>query len=125
MGETSKFFDLLKALAEQLPSLIAMLACIGFAINRRRRYPKVALTVIIGLALLILHTFVFNIIYTWVPGWFIKADNYDAVTARNVYLVLGLINNTCAALIMGLLLAAVFIDRNRDARLTDRGSVGP
>jgi hypothetical protein len=125
MGETSKFFELLKALAEQLPSLVAMIACIGFAFSRRKRYPRVSAAVIVGLVLLILHAIVFNIVYTWVPGWFIKPDNYDAVTARNVYLVLGLINNTFAALFMAVLLAAVFIGRNRDDRPTDRGLVEP
>ncbi len=116
MGETSKFFELLKALAEQLPSLITMIACIVFALTRRKRYPKVSLVVIIGLSLLILHIFVFSVVYGWVPDWFLKSDTYDAIRARNVYLVLGLINNTFAALFIAMLLAAVVMQRNRDSR---------
>ena len=116
MGQTTKFFELLKVLAEQLPSLITMIACIGFALSRRKRYPRVSMTVIIGLVLLILHIFIFNIIYVWVPDWFLNTDNYDPVKSRNVYLVLGLIANTFAALSMGVLLAAVFMLRRRNSR---------
>jgi len=111
MGETSKLLDLLKALAEQLPSFIAMIACIGFALMRRKRYPHVSLVVIIGLSLLILHSFAANMVYIWVPGWFIKSDSYDPVRARNVYLVLGLISNTVAAISTSVLLVAVFMQR--------------
>src|SRR3954468_18633649 len=111
MGDTSKLLQLLKTMAEQLPSLIAILACIGFAISRRKSYPKVALTVIVGLVLLILDSFIFNIIYTWVPDWFIKTDSYDPIKARNFYLALGLIANTFNAAITAILVAAVFMQR--------------
>lgn len=115
MGETSKFLELLKALAEELPSLIAIIACIGFALSRRKRYPRVATTLFIGLGLFFLHLIVVNVVYTWVPGWFIKADNYDPIVARNVYLVLGLITNTVAAVLLSVVLAAVFMDRKRNS----------
>jgi len=117
MGETSKFFELLKVLAEELPSLIAMIVCIGFAISRRKRYPKVSAMIIISLVLFILHIFVFNIIYTWVPALFLTWDNSDPVKSRNFYLVLGLISNIFAALCMAVLLASVFIGRTGDARV--------
>jgi len=123
MGETSKFFELLKAVAEELPSLIAMIVCIGFAFSRRKRYPKVSMIVIIGLVLFILHIFVFNIIYTWVPGWFITPDNFDPIRSRNFYLVLGLISNLLAALCMAVLLASVFIGRTGDARVPNHSHI--
>jgi len=123
MGETSKFFELLKAVAEELPSLIAMIVCIGFAFSRRKRYPKVSMMVIIGLVLFILHIFVFNIIYTWVPGWFITPDNFDPIRSRNFYLVLGLISNLLAALCMAVLLASVFIGRTGDARVPNHSHI--
>jgi hypothetical protein len=123
--DASKFLELLKTVAEQLPSLIAMIACIGFAISRRRLYPKVALTVIAGLVLLILHIFIFNIIYTWVPNWFIKTDSYDPIKVRNFYLVLGLIANTFAAILTAILVAAVFMQRTRDSRRPGRNLVQP
>jgi hypothetical protein len=113
MADTGRFLELLKALAEELPSFIAIIACIVFALSRRQRYPKVALTLVIGLVLLLVHLVVINIVYTWVPGWFIKPENYDPVLSRNVYLVLGLITNTITALIFAVLLAAVFIQRDR------------
>jgi nucleoside recognition membrane protein YjiH len=123
MGETSKFFELLKVLAEELPSLIAMIVCIGFAISRRKRYPKVSVMIIISLVLFILHVLVFNIIYTWVPGLFLTWDNSDPVKSRNFYLVLGLISNIFAALCMAVLLASVFIVRTGDARVPDRSHI--
>jgi len=123
MGETSKFFELLKAVAEELPSLIAMIVCVGFAFSRRKRYPKVSMIVIIGLVLFILHIFVFNIIYTWVPGWFITPDNFDPIRSRNFYLVLGLISNLLAALCMAVLLASVFIGRTGDARVPNHSHI--
>lgn len=125
MGDTSKFFELLKSLAEQLPSFITMVACIGFAISRRRRYPRVSLVVIIGLSLLILHLFVSDIVYTWVPGWFIKSDNYDPITARNVYLVIGLISNSLLGIFLSVLLVAVFMQRRTNARAPERGLYEP
>lgn len=110
-------FNLLRGLAEQLPSIIVMIVCIGFAIAQRKRYPKVSLLIIIGLVLFIVHIFVFAIVYTWVPAYFI-AGGSDEATSRNVYLVLGLISNTGSALYMALLLAAVFTQRSRDARVS-------
>ena len=120
MGQTSKFLELLKILAEKLPSLITMIACIGFALSRRKRYPRVSTIVIIGLVLLILHIFISNIIYVWAPDWFLDRDNYDPVRSRNFYLVFGLIVNTFAALGMAVLLAAVFALRNRNFTRTAR-----
>ena len=125
MGETSKFVELLKTLAEELPSVIAILACIGFAISRRKLYPKVALTVIIGLVLLLLNSFIFNIIYTWAPDWFIKTDSYDPIKTRNFYLVLGLIANTLNSAFTAILIAAVFMQRKRPSPGPGRDFVQP
>jgi len=125
MGDTSKLLQLLKTMAEQLPSLIAILACIGFAISLRKSYPKVALTVIVGLVLLILDSFIFNIIYTWVPDWFIKTDSYDPIKARNFYLALGLIANTFNAAITAILVAAVFMQRKHGSLEAGRDFVQP
>jgi len=111
MDATNKLLELLKAILEQLPSLLALIACMIFAIIRWKRNPKVSLLVLISLALLFIHGIAFTIIYNWVPGWFIKPGAYDAKAMRNVYLVLGLISNTISAVIFALLLGGIFIQR--------------
>lgn len=102
-------------LVEQLPSLLTMLGCLVFALLRWKRHPKVSLMVVLGLGLLFLHVIVFLFVYDLVPPLFIRPENYltNATIRRNVFLVLGLISNTVAAVAYGVLLAAVFMQRTR------------
>jgi hypothetical protein len=113
METTNKLLELLKDLAEQLPSLLTILACMVFAIVRWKRYPKVALVVLVGLCLLLLHAVVFAVVYTWVPDLFIRSASYptQASVIRIVYLVLGLITNASLGAALSLLLAGIFIQR--------------
>jgi hypothetical protein len=106
-------------LVEQLPSLLVMLGCLVFAFVRWKRYPKVSLMVVLGLCLLLLHVIVFLFVYDLVPPIFIKPENYltNATIRRNVYLVLGLISNTVAAISFGVLLVAIFMQRTRAPHL--------
>jgi hypothetical protein len=102
-------------LLEQSPSLIAMLACLVFALTRWKRYPKVAMVVAVGLALLLVHAIVFIFVYDLVPPIFLKSTYQNTEESerisRIVYVVLGLIYNTTAAVGFGILLAGVFIQR--------------
>lgn len=113
MEAANKLLDLLKDLAEQLPSLLTILACIVVAMVRWKRYPKAALVVLVGLCLLLLHAVVFGVVYTWVPDMFIGSASYPTQGSmiRTVYLVLGLITNTSLAAALSLLLAGIFIQR--------------
>lgn len=111
MEASNKLLNLLKAILEQAPSLLTLLGCIVFAITRWKRHPKVSLVLVISLGLLFFHGIVFSAVYNWVPGWFLQAGPYDPAAFRRVYLVLGLISNTSAAVIFALLLAAIFIQR--------------
>src|SRR6266498_4287180 len=113
MEASNKVLDLFKALAEQLPSLLTLLACMIFAIARWKRHPKVSLVVLISLGLLFFHVLVFSIVYNWVPDWFIRsatAADIESVS-RNVFLVLGLIASSTRAVGFGLLLTAIFMLR--------------
>jgi hypothetical protein len=111
--EASKIFELLKDLMEQLPSLLTILACMIFAIVRWKRYPKVSLSVLIGLALMFLHSIVFAVVYNWVPDLFIRSADYpnQESASRSVYLILGLINNSSFAVAFAVFLTAIFIQR--------------
>ena len=117
MDGSQKLFELIKALAEQLPSLLALLACMVFAATRWKRHPKVSLVVLISLALLFLHGIVFAIIYNWVPDLLIPMPTFaDAQWVRRVYLVLGLIYNTALAVGFALLLVGIFMQRSAASR---------
>jgi hypothetical protein len=102
-------------LVEQLPSLLTMLGCMVFAFLRWKRHPKVSLMVVLGLGLLFLHVIVFLFVYDLIPPLFIRPENYltNAAVRRNVFLVLGLISNTVAAVAYAVLLAGVFMQRTR------------
>ena len=101
---------------EQAPSLIAMLACLVFALTRWKRFPKVALAVALSLGLIIIHAIVFIFVYDLVLPIFLKpalaqsTEQFES-TRRIVYLVTGLIYNSLLAVGFGILLAGVFMQR--------------
>jgi hypothetical protein len=113
MDASDKLFDLVRNLLEQLPSLFAMLACMIFALVRWKRHPPVSAAVLVGVGLLLLHLFVFTAVYNWVPGRFILTATSESYgdRARSVYLVLGLISSSAAAVPLAVLLAAIFMRR--------------
>ena len=113
MEGANKLLMLLQDLAEQLPSILTVLACMIVAMLRWKRHPRVSLVVLAGLGLVLVETFGSSIAYTWGPDWFIaSADDVARETAgRNVYLVLGLIFNGFLAVAFVMLLAAVFMRR--------------
>ena len=115
--ESNQFFELLRSFAEQLPSYLALLAGIIFAITRWKQHPKVAMVVVIALGFLLFHQVIFTLVYTFVPSWIIRSyvgsEALRKVLGR-VYLVLGLISNGTAAIGFGALLAAIFMRRNTE-----------
>ena len=125
MEKLSQYFW---TLVEQSPSLIAMLACLVFALTRWKRFPKVALAVALSLGLLIIHAIVFIFVYDLVPPIFFKpamARGTEAFesTRRIVYLVVGLIYNVLLAIGFGILLAGIFMQR-KPAPQSDSPSQG-
>lgn len=115
---SDRLFYLFINFVQQLPSLLALLACLVFAITRWKRYPKVAMVVTIGLGLLLLHAIVFLFVYNFVPSWFLRSalesgSNFEErdKIIRNLYLVLGWISNSVAAVAFAVLLAGIFMGR--------------
>lgn len=112
--ESTQLFNLLQSYLEQLPSFLALIAGVVFAVTRWKRHPKVAMVVVIALAVLLLAQVIFTILYVVVPSWAIRSsgdyENIRRVIDR-VYLVLGLLSNGAAAIGFGLLLAAIFMRR--------------
>ncbi|HKP37943.1 MAG TPA: hypothetical protein VJT71_13885 [Pyrinomonadaceae bacterium] len=115
-------------LAEQAPSLLAMLGGIVFALTRWKRYPKVSLAVALGLGFLLLHVIVFMFIYDLVPPMFLKDATYQSFEERErirriVSVILGIIYNASAAVGFGILVAGIFMQR-RPAPLSDAATPG-
>lgn len=113
--DSNQLFDLFRAYLEQLPTLLALLIGIVFAITQWKRHPKVAMVVVAGLGFLLLHLIIFTIVYNVVPRWFIRSSaGYENLrkVIDNVYLVLGLISNSVFAVGFGILLAGIFMRRS-------------
>lgn len=115
---SDRLFYLFASFLQQLPSLLALVACIIFAITRWKRHPKISMVVTIGLGLLLLHAIVFLIVYNFVPSYFIQAASRESrdhreieIVIRNVYLVLGWISNSAAAVAFAVLLTGIFMRR--------------
>jgi hypothetical protein len=115
--DAQRLVALFKYFLQELPSLAAYSGCIVFAITRWKRYPKVAPVVTIALAFLLLHEIVFSFVYFFVPSYFIRSARYEDIQTviRNVYLVIGLISNTIAAIGMIVLLTGIFMRRKPGA----------
>jgi len=115
--DSTQLLNLFQAYLEQLPSLLALLAGIVFAFTRWKHHPRVAMVVIIALGFLLLHLFLFTIVYNVVPRWVIRStgsyQDFRAVIDRT-YLILGLISNGAAAIGFGVLLAAIFMRRTSE-----------
>lgn len=94
----------------QLPSLLTICGCIGFAIVRRRRCPQVSVTVIAGLGLLFVHALVFAFVFAFLPDWLVASENYKA--RQTLISVFSFIYNSSLAIALAILLMAVFMRRD-------------
>lgn len=102
--------EILKDLALSLPSLITTVACIVIISLRWKRHPKVSLLAFVGLALLLVHSIAFTIIYATVPPAIIRTSS-SAANIQNLFLILGLTLNVTRVIAFTPLLSAVFISR--------------
>ena len=117
--ESERLIALLKYFADELPSLLAFVACIVFAITRWKRHSKVALIATIALTYLLLHQIIFSLVYFFVPSHFIHDAPPETIQTviRNVYLVIGLISNSVMAIGVIIFVAAIFMRRKPSAAL--------
>jgi hypothetical protein len=108
-----RFMALVKYFLEQLPSFLALIGCIAFAITRWKHYPKIAMLVTIALTYLLLHQIIFSFVYFFVPSYFIRNAPPDTIQTviRNVYLVIGLISNSVLGIGIVIFVAAIFMRR--------------
>lgn len=102
-------FLTLRNVLTQLPSLLTLLICLVIALARWKRHPKVSLVASLAFVSLMLHGLIFSATYIWLPRWFPLL----AQSERAFFSVLTLINNSLFAVLLAVLLLAVFIDRRR------------
>lgn len=114
MDLSAKLYQVLYSLLTQLPSFLMIGGCLVFSIIRWKRHPRVSLTVVVALLLLGAHIVVFAFVYAFVPNWFAQPGEFK--TRETVYLVISFIYNLMMAVILGILLAAIFMRRSRPDR---------
>lgn|SRR5574341_378269 len=104
---------LFRDLAVQIPSLLTIIVCAICAVIRWKHHPRVSLAVLISLALLLIHLFIFAVVYAWVPEWIIRSANQAnrSTVTRNVYIVMAVIYNVLEAVPFVVLLVAIFMRR--------------
>ena len=108
-------FQLVREVAVQFPSLLALLACLVIALVRWKRHPRASLVASLAFVLLILHGLFFSVIYIWIPHWLGEGT---AESHRTFYNMFGLFANALFAIAVAILLVAVFIDR-KQASMTE------
>ncbi len=122
MENSTNFLDILRDLGLQLPSLLTMLACVLVAILRWKKHPKVSLAVIAGLGLMVVHAVVFAFVYAFVPDLFLRPGSYGMM--RTVINIISFLYNSSLAIAFGILLWAVFMNRDEQPSLTEtRGTL--
>ena len=110
MTTADKLWEVLRAVLLQLPSLLAMLACIIAAIIRWKRHPKISLTVTISMVLFIVITVVFAFVYTFVPD-LLRKPGGDFKSIQTVITILSFSYNSTWAIALAILLGAIFMQR--------------
>ena len=103
-------FQLVREVAVQFPSLLALLVCLVIALVRWKRHPRASLVASLAFVLLMLHGLFFSAIYIWIPHWLGEGT---AESQRTFYNRFALFANALFAIAVAILLVAVFIDRKQ------------
>lgn len=110
MEPSLQLWQFFRSLAQQLPSMLALLGCLIFCLLRAKRHPRVSLIAAFSLFYLLVHGILFAAVYTWIPTLLMGERSPSEM--QTFMMVLRLIYNTTLALGFGLLLTAIFMRRN-------------
>ena len=102
-------FQVLRNVLTQLPSLLTLLICLGIALFRWKRHPKVSLIAALAFFFVILHGLFFSVAYIWIPRLFFGSQSY--ASNRTFFSVLALVTNFLFAVVLATLLLAIFVER--------------
>lgn len=110
MSGSENLMAVLKDVGVQTPTILVALVCSILAIVRWHRHPRVSLIVLISMVLILIHLFVFAVVYAWAPDWIINSasDVSRATASRNVYITLAVIYNCLEVVPFALLVIAIF-----------------
>ena|SRR5258708_4923603 len=99
----------IRDLLTQLPSLLTLFVFLIVTLLRWKRHPKVSAVGALSLFLLIVHGLFFSVAYIWILRLFPVASAIDQ--SRNFMNLFVLIGNVLFAIILALLIVAIFLER--------------
>jgi hypothetical protein len=105
---STDLYEMARSLGAQLVSTLALLICLVVALARWKRHPKVSLVLAIAIILFIVHLLVFVFADIWLARWLIVPGH---VTAESFFSIERWIATITVALIYGIFLLAVFMQR--------------
>ena len=102
---------LLRGLLLRTPTLILFLAGVLFAISFWKRHPKASLLTLLGLCIWQLESFTFMFVYYKLPDW-LRENGWSYESMDKVYLTLNLVQDVVYSMMLILLVAAAYSQRN-------------
>lgn len=109
MESSDSLYRILTGIATQLPSFLTMLGGIVWAIIRWKRHPRVSLTVVVSLTLLLLHGLIFVPVFVVGIGRLANSSSY--VSFQTYGMMASILYNLTLAVFVAILLAAIFMQR--------------
>jgi hypothetical protein len=109
MELSDKLTQVLYSFISQIPSFITILVCLILCVVRWKRHPKVSLVLVIALVLLLAHIVIFAFVYPFVPSLITTPSDYK--TRETVFLVISFMYNLMLAVILGVILLGIFMQR--------------
>lgn len=100
----------LMSLLQRSPMLLVVLVGILISIVRWRRHPKASLITLIALVFYLIKLFLFTAFNYWIPD-LRESMHWSIATANHLYTVLQVVNDFAFALVIVLLVAAAFVNR--------------
>ena len=109
METSNQVYQVLSEIAMQLPSMLTMLGGIVVAIVRWKRHPRVSLTIVISLALMLLHLIIFAVVFATIHS-LVSYENFRLLQTYQT--IVSILYNLTLAILTAILIAAIFMQRN-------------
>lgn len=109
METTTRIYQILGEIATQLPSMLTMLGGILVAIIRWKRHPRISLTVVISLALMLLHLTIFAVVFATIHSMV----SYENFTLQAYQTLASIMYNLILAILTAILVTAIFMQRKK------------
>jgi uncharacterized membrane protein YagU involved in acid resistance len=110
METSNQVSQILREIAMQLPSMLTMLGGIVVAIIRWKRHPRVSLTIVISLALMLLHLMIFAVVFATIHSM-MSYENFR--TLQTYQTIASVMYNLTLAILTAILITAIFMQRKK------------